>query len=116
MKKNWLLCCDLQTELQNDSLPMPGKKYLGLLNCILPSEGNIYGNEYKFKEVKGPLKTCRRNVHLFIGKYITLTCRTDGSLRLNLRTIDLNSIDIDSFCLELMNETRQTLKDFVEED
>ena len=110
MRKNLLLCIDLQTLLLNDNLLTPEKQYLGLLRCKLPSEGNLYGDQYEFKEVKIPLKNCRRNVHLFIGKYITITCRPDGSLRLNLRNIDLNSIDIDSFCLELINEIRQGLK------
>jgi hypothetical protein len=114
MKKNLLLCIDLQTFLLSDNLLRPEKQYLGLLRCKLPSEGNFYGDQYEFKEVKIPLKSCRRNVHLFIGQYITLTCRPDGSLRLNLRNIDLSNIDIDSFCLELMNEIRQVLKGFVE--
>ena len=114
MRKNYLLCIDLQTILQSDNLLQPNKQYLGLLRCKLPSEGNVYGDQYVFREVKVPLKTCRRNVHLFVGRFITITCRTDGSLRMNLRQIDLNSIDIDTFCLELMNEIRQALKGLVE--
>lgn len=115
MKKNLLLCIDLQTILESDNLLKPEKQYLGLLRCKLPNEGNFYGDQYEFKEVKVPSNTCRRNVHLFIGKYITLTCRPDSTLRMNLRNIDLNSIDIDSFCLELMNEIREVHKGFVEE-
>lgn len=109
MKKNWLLCCDLQINLQDDNLLKPGKNYLGILSSKLPSEGNVNGDMYEFKEMETTMKVCRRNVHLFIGQYITLTCRSNGSLHLNLRNIDLNSINIDTFCLELMNEIRQAL-------
>ena len=109
MKKNLLLCIDLQTILQDDNRLKPDQYDLGLLRCKLPSEGNIYVDQYEFREVKAPLKAYRRNVHLFRGRYISLTCRPDGSLHLNLRNIDLNGIDIDTFCLELMNETRQAL-------
>ena len=114
MRKNLLLCVDLQTILLNDNLLKSEKQYLGLLKRKLPIEGNIYGDQYEFKEIKVPMKNYRRNVHLFIGKYITLTCRPDGSLRLNLRNIDLNRINIDSFCLELANEVRMALKGLVE--
>ena len=113
LKKNMLLCVDLQTLLQDDNLLKAGKVYLGTLRCKLPSEGNIYGDQYEFREVGTPLKTCRRNVHLFSGKYCTITLRPDGSPRLNLRNIDLNGIDIDNLCLEMMNEIRQALKSLV---
>jgi hypothetical protein len=113
MKKNLLLCIDLKTLLQADILPTPGKQYLGLLKCKLPSEGNIYSDQYEFKEVETTMKTCRRNVHLFTGKYVTITLRSNGSPRLNLRNMELNNIEVDSFCLELMNEIRQALKSLV---
>ena len=113
LKKNMLLCVDLQTLLQADNLPTPGKQYLGLLMCKLPSEGNENGDMYEFKEVETTMKTCRRNVHLFTGKYVTITLRSNGSPRLNLRNLELDNIDVDSFCLELMNEIRQALKGLV---
>ena len=115
MKKNHLLCIDLAINLQHDFLLDPNKKYLGWIRCKLPSEGNIHGDQYEFKEVEVPLKVCRQSMHLFVGKYVTLTCRPDGSLHLNLRNIDLNGIDIDTFCLELMNEVRLALRGLVEE-
>ena len=113
MKKNWLLCCDLQVQLQNDPLPLLGKRYLGVLVTKLPSEGNIYGDQFKFTEVRVSSTACRRNVRLFSGKYCTITLRPNGSPRLNLRNVDLNGIDIDNLCLEMMNEIRQALKSVI---
>lgn len=110
--KNWLLCVDLQVQLQNDSLPLSGRKYLGILSSELPSEGNIYADKLKFSEVVVQ-STARRNVHLFSGKFCTVTLRPDGSPRLNLRNTELKGIDIDSFCLELMNEIRLALKSVI---
>ena len=37
LKKNMLLCVDLQTLLQDDNLLKAGKVYLGTLRCKLPS-------------------------------------------------------------------------------
>ena len=51
MKKNLLLCIDLQTILESDNLLKPEKQYLGLLRCKLPNEGNFYGDQYEFKKV-----------------------------------------------------------------
>lgn len=109
LKKNLLLCVDLQTLLQDDNLLKSGKAYLGTLRCKLPSEGNVNGDTYEFKEVETTMKACRRNVHLFAGKYVTITLRSNGLPHLNLRNMELNDIDVDTFCLELMNEIRQAL-------
>ena len=108
-----MLCIDLLTLLQTDNLVEPGKRYWGVLRCKLPSEGNIHGDQYEFKEVEIKLAVSRRNVHLFVGKYITITLRADGSRRLNLRNINLDDVNSDTFCLELMTEIRQALKNLV---
>ena len=115
MLKNWLLCCELQTILQTDILLKDGKCYLGLLRRKLSSEGNIYGDQYEFKEVKVPLTACRRNVHIFIGRYITLTCRPNGSLRLNFKNLKIDTdFSVETYCLEVANEIRMALKDLIE--
>jgi len=108
--KNFCLCVDLQLDLRDDNLLKPEKKYLGILSSRLPSEGNIYGDQFKFTEVRVSSTACRRNVHLFTGNYVTITLRPDGSPRLNLRNMELKGIEIDTFCMELMNEIRQALK------
>jgi len=116
MLKNWLFCCNLQTILQTDNLLKDGKCYLGLLRRKLPSERNIYGDQYEFEEVEVPLTACRRNIHLFIGQHVTLTRRPDGSLRLNFKNLKIeNDFNIDTYCLEVSNEIRMALKGVVED-
>lgn len=113
MKKNICLCVDLRINLQDDNLLKPGKKYLGVLSSELPSEGNIYADQLEFSELEVSSTVHRRNLHLFSGKFCTVTLRPDGSPRLNLRNTELKGIDIDNFCLELMNEIRQALKSVI---
>jgi hypothetical protein len=113
MKKNWLLCCDLQVQLQNDSLPVPGKRYWGVLVSKLLNDGNKNADQLEFSELEVSSTDRRRNVHLFSGKYVTITLRPDGLPRLNLRNIDLNGIEIDNLCLEMMNEIRLALKSVI---
>lgn len=113
MKKNWLFCVDLQVHLQNDSLPLSGKRYLGVLVSKLPNESNIYADQLEFSELGVPSTACRRNIHIYEGRFITITLRSDGTPRLNLRYIDLNGIEIDNLCLEMMNEIRQALKSVI---
>ena len=115
MNKNRLLCINLDILLQTDSLLRDRKRYLGLLRRKQPSEGNIYGDQYEFEEVKVPLMVCHRNVHLFIGQYVTLTCRPNGSLRLNFKNMKIDTdFSVETYCLEVANEIRMALKDLIE--
>lgn len=115
MNKNRLLCINLDILLQTDSLLRDRKRYLGLLRRKLPSEGNTYGDQYEFEEMKVPLTVCHRNVHLFIGQYVTLTRRSDGSPRLNFRSLKIDTdFSVEAYCLEVANEIRMALKDLIE--
>ena len=67
------------------------------------------------KEVKVPLTVCHRNVHLFIGQYVTLTCRPNGSLRLNFKNLKIDTdFSVETYCLEVANEIRMALKGLIE--
>ena len=115
MIKNHLLCIDLQTKLQHDALPVAGKQYFGILRVKLPSEGDVHGDQYAFNEVDSPISTCRRNVHLFVGKFITVTRRPDGRPRLNFRYLKIDdNFDFNACCLELFDEIREVLKMLLE--
>ena len=117
MLKNISLCIDLTTRLQYDALPMPGKKYFGLLECKTPSDGSPYSNVFAFEEVNVSPTVVRRNVCTFDGKHITATRRlTDGKPRLNFKNLHLDgSFNVDRFSIEVMNEIREALKGFIEE-
>jgi len=84
MKKNNLLCVDLQTFLQSDSLLVAGKPYLGILRCKTPNEGCLYANEFVFVESpeKKKLTTVRRTPVIYSGNCINVHRLTDSTLRL----------------------------------
>ena len=115
MIKNHLLCIDLQTKLQHDALPVAGKQYFGILRVKLPSEGNVYGDQYLFTELAMPFSACHRNLRFFDGQHISMTCRPDGTPRLNFKYLNLDAdFNIDGYCLEVANEIRKALKMLLE--
>lgn len=116
-KKNLLLCVNIKVAMQHDELPTPGKLYFGVLRSKLPSEGNVYGDDYTFTEVAYPLTAFRRNVRLYEGKFVTVTCRhCDGSLRLNFKNVQMDAdFNIDSYCFGVANEIREALKSLLGE-
>lgn len=72
------LCVDVKTKLRNDPIAEVGKSYQGVLT-------HDKVDHYTFVETLST--TGKRNPHVFIGKYITVTRRVDGSLRLNFRPV-----------------------------
>lgn len=117
MKKNVLLCINLTTRLQHDALPLAGKTYFGLLECKTLNDGNPYGDEFAFEEVKVSPTVVRRNVCTFNGEHITATRRlTDGKTRLNFKDLHLDeSFNVDRFSIEVANEIREALNGLIEE-
>lgn len=108
MKKNTILCCNLKTRLQNDALMKPGKEYRGILKRVLLNGDYYFDNEcYEFLETVSPVVE-RRNPHVFIGKFITITKRTDGGLRLNFRPMMIGpDFNVDSYVIGVARELHQ---------
>lgn len=73
------LCVDLKTILRFDPLAVIGRSYLGVLT-------HDKVDHYTFTETPNAGK---RNPHVFVGKFITITRRDDGTLRLNFRPVDM---------------------------
>jgi hypothetical protein len=73
------LCVDLKTILRFDHLAVIGRSYLGVLT-------HDKVDHYTFTETSNAGK---RNPHVFVGKFITITCRDDGAFRLNFRPISM---------------------------
>ena len=89
MKTNMELCIDLKTKLQNDVLMKPGKDYPGILRREIPSEEFGFDNgRYTFTETLP--WTMKRNPRVFSGRYISITRRSDGSLRPNFRPVKMD--------------------------
>ena len=108
MKKNWMLCIDLMTQLQHDCYPRQGKGYKGRLMVV--DDGEVCFVE-KCCETDG-----KRNMRVFEGRYITMTLRLeDGRLRLNFKRICLRrGFDLNGYAIGVMNEICQALEGFVE--
>ncbi len=116
MKVNTELCIDLKTKLQNEVLMKPGKDYPGILRRDAPSE--LFGfddSHYTFVETV-PLKASKRNPRVFVGRYISITRREDGSLNLNFKSLKVEAgFSVDGYAIGVCNELRNALKGLVEE-
>lgn len=107
LKKNRLLCIDLQTFLQFDPLPVVGKPYLGTLRCKTPSEGCLYANEFVFVESteKKKVTTVRRTPVIYSGCCVNVHKCSDGSLRLDFNRPRFDSnFSFRDFCLAAAQE------------
>lgn len=107
LKKNRLLCIDLQTLLQSDPLPVAGKPYLGILRCKTPSEGCLYANEFVFVESpeKKKVATLRRTPVIYSGSCVNVHRCFDGTLRLDFNRPRFDSnFSFRDFCLTAAQE------------
>ena len=115
MKTNLELCIDLMTKLQDDVLMEPGKDYPGILRREIPSEEFGFDDgRYSFIETV-PSTAGKRNPHIFDGKYITVTRRDDGSLRLNFKELKMDAgFKVERYALGVYNEICIALGGLVE--
>ncbi len=101
------LCVDIKTLLVDDSSTKRDKCYQG----ILRRDGEYH---YTFVEILLP-KMWKRNPHIFIGRYITVTQRDDKSLRLNFRPVRMDdTFSVDLYTLGVYNELSKALEGLVE--
>ena len=117
MKKNVVLCIDLTTHLQADTVLEPNRDYPGVLRRDMPSADNTFDDQqYSFFEAAVRSSVARRNVCTYEGRHITCTMCRNGSPRLNFRQLKIgNGFSIDGFAIEVASEIRQALKGLVEE-
>ena len=113
------LGCDVKTILRSDMRMKEGKEYLGILK--LDSDAIIEDflcrdPHYTFTETV-PQTTGKRNPHLYSGKYITVTRRDDGSLRLNFKELKKGAgFKVERFALGVYNELCIALEGLIEEE
>ena len=82
------------------------------LNGCIRRDGEEH---YTFTEAQFG-SAARRNPHVFEGRHITITRRSDGSLHPNFKEMHIGAgFRIDSYALAVMNELRYGLKGLVEE-
>ena len=85
------LGCDVKTILRSDRKMKVGKEYPGVFR--LDGEGFVEeflsrDSHYTFVETLP--WTMKRNPRVFCGKYISITRRSDGSLRPNFRPVKMD--------------------------
>ena len=101
---NTHLSVDLKTILRNDSKMKSGKDYQGILRRDEICEDFCYEEHFTFVETD-PRNTCKRNPQVYVGKYITITRRDDGTYRLNFRPLKVDAdFSVERYALGLYNE------------
>ena len=118
MLKGWNrsteLAVDLKTILRSDRTMRTGKEYQGVLRrdqdaCI--EDFRCRDAHYTFVETEP--WTMKRNPRVFNGKYISITCRDDGTLRLNFRQLPAN-MSVERYAFQVFLELHKGLKGLVE--
>ena len=112
---NTHLSVDLKTLLRSDSRMKAGKNYQGILRRDEEIEEFRYDEHFKFIETVPPTAG-KRNPHVFDGKFITVTRRDDGSLRLNFKELKTGpDFDLERYALGVYNEICMALGGLIEE-
>ena len=112
------LGCDLKTILCSDRRMKQGKDYQGVLR--LDDEGTI--DEYLSRDphytfVETLPWSMKRNPRVYNGKFISITRRDDGSLRLNFKPLKTGEgFCLDRYALGVYNEICIAIGGLVEED
>ena len=115
---NTHLGVDVKTLLRSDVRMVVGKEYQGIFR--LDSEGiadEFLCRDPHFTFVEAVPQTAgKRNPHVFDGKYITVTRRDDGSLRLNFKELPKGAnFNLERFALGVYNELCLALGGLIEE-
>ena len=110
------LGCDVKTILRSDKRIRAGKEYWGMMrrdSDIIDDELLGRDPHYTFVEAL-PSTDGKRNPHIFVGKYITMTRRDDGSLRPNFKPLRIDAdFDIGHYAESVRNELHSALSGLV---
>ena len=116
--RNTELSVDLKTLLRSDVRMRIGKGYTGVLRLDHDAdidEYRSYDPHYTFTETVPPT-AAKRNPHVFDGKYITVTRRDDGSLRLNFKELKTGEdFNLERYALGVYNELCMALDGLIGE-
>ncbi len=116
--RNTELSVDLKTLLRKDVRMVTGKEYHGVLRRDAEAEVEEYRSfdpHFTFTETVPPT-AAKRNPHIFDGKYITVTRRDDGSLRLNFKELKTGEdFNLERYALGVYNEICLALAGVIEE-
>ena len=109
MFKNTDYGCNVKTILRDDRRMRTGKDYLGVLRRDTEAEVDEFlSRDPHYTFVETDPWTSKRNPRLFRGRYITITRRDDGSLRLNFRPMPVG-VKVDNYAFKVYLELRKAL-------
>ena len=109
------LCMDVKTYLRSDSRMKAGKDYHGVLRRDVTCEEFNYNEQMTFVETVNK-KRVKRNPQVFVGQYITITRRDDGTYHPNFRPIQTGpGFSVAQYATDVANELYWALEGLVEE-
>jgi hypothetical protein len=115
--RNTDLAVNLKTLLRSDRTMKTGKDYQGVLRR--DSDADI--DEFRCRDAHYTfVETVRttaekRNPHVFVGEYITITRRDDGSYRPNFRPMKVDKdFSVERYALGVCNELMWALEGLIE--
>ena len=115
--RNTDLAVDLKTLLRSDRTMKTGKDYRGVLRRDSDAEIEDFrcrDAHYTFIETVPPTPR-KRNPHLFVGQYITVTRRDDGSLHPNFKPMKMDKdFSVERYALGVCNELMWALEGLIE--
>ena len=112
--RNTHLGVNLKTMLRSENVMKTGKEYQGVLRRDVECEEFRWDEHFTFVETL-PWNT-RRNPRVFNGKYISVTRRPDGTLRLNFKPLKIgDDFSLERYALGVYNELCIALGGLVEE-
>ena len=114
MFKNTNLGCNVKTILRNDRTMLTGKDYQGVLR--LDHDASIdefLARDAHYTFIETEPWTSKRNPRVFRGRYITITRRSDGTLRLNFRPLPAN-MSVERYAFQVYLELSKALKGLIE--
>ena len=113
MFKNTDYGCDVKTILRSDRRLRTGKDYLGVLRRDSDSVvDDFLSRDAHYTFVETLPWTTKRNPRIFRGRYITITRRDDGTLRLNFRPMPAN-MSVERYAFQVYCELHKALKGLV---
>ena len=111
--RNTHICVDLKTILRHDASMQANKDYPGVLRRELDCDDYLYDEHFTFLETVPA--ACKRNPQVYVGQYITITRRDDGTLRPNFRPIP-KDLSLERYATGVANELLWALEGLVEEE
>ena len=114
---NTEVCVDLKTMLRDDLRMKAGKGYLGVLRRDVEIDDFLYDEHFTFREERLTPAVCKRNPRVYVGKYITVTRKDDGTYRPNFRPIHTGpGFNVEHYASSVANELLWALGGLVGEE